>query len=304
MKLYRIECKGLNEEQRLTATWEYIYDDKDKAVNFCKELNELENDDGSKWIVSINLWELEEGEEYPLFVPWCEDGLRELTAFGRHQEEDGGTIEYHKIDAPFLRDPLTGKLVEDKFVNETVEYLKDSEWRFTEKIDGTNVRVVWDGHKVSFRGRTDKAEMPKELTARLEELFGGDEKEGLFEQKFGSSEVILFGEGYGPKINNGDKYRESVDFILFDVYINGLYLTRDNVKDIADYFGIEVVPLVFAGTIADAVNSVKQDRQSSYGTAGMEGYVGRPKVELRDRRGNRVIVKIKAKDFRKRAVEE
>ena len=39
------------------------------------------------------------------------------------------------------------KLIEGKFRNECVEYLKDNDWIFTEKIDGTNVRVHWDGHK-------------------------------------------------------------------------------------------------------------------------------------------------------------
>ena len=39
-------------------------------------------------------------------------------------------------------------LIVGDFRNETVEYLKDNKWVFTHKIDGTNVRVFWDGHKV------------------------------------------------------------------------------------------------------------------------------------------------------------
>lgn len=52
--------------------------------------------------------------------------------------------EYHKIETPFERDIQgTKKLIEGKFRNPAVEALKDSTWVWTEKIDGTNVRVIW-----------------------------------------------------------------------------------------------------------------------------------------------------------------
>ncbi len=45
--------------------------------------------------------------------------------------------EYTKIETIFERDTEgTKKLIEDKFRNETVEYLKDNPWVCTEKIDG------------------------------------------------------------------------------------------------------------------------------------------------------------------------
>ena len=99
--------------------------------------------------------------------------------------------EYHKIETLFERDESTKKLIEGKFRNETVEFLKDIEWDFTEKIDGTNIRVYWDGHKVSFYGRTERAQIPADLVNRLNELFGGDVNEEIFEQKFGETEVVL-----------------------------------------------------------------------------------------------------------------
>lgn len=93
--------------------------------------------------------------------------------------------EYEKIETIFARDEKTKKLNESIYRNETVKFLKDIDWEFTEKIDGTNIRVVWDGHKVSYYGRTDKAQIPSQLMNRLIELFGGDVNEELFEQKFG-----------------------------------------------------------------------------------------------------------------------
>ena len=65
-------------------------------------------------------------------------------------------IEYVKIETPFIRaEDGSKKLIEGKYRNETVAYLKDSLWEFTEKIDGTNISIVWDGHKVEFHGSTD-----------------------------------------------------------------------------------------------------------------------------------------------------
>ena len=209
-------------------------------------------------------------------------------------------VEYTKIETPYERD-TTGskKLIEGKFRNETVEYLKDSQWICTEKIDGTNIGVLWDGHRVSYQGRTEKAQIPAHLTNKLIELFGGDVNEELFEQKFGDMPVILFGEGYGVKIQNGGNYRPDVSFILFDVYLpeQNLWLKRDAIEDIAKAFNVDVVPIVMRGTIEEAVEFVKTKPKSTIGTANMEGLVCKPEVDLLDRQGNRIIVKIKVKDF-------
>lgn len=205
--------------------------------------------------------------------------------------------EYHKIETLFERDEKTKKLIEGKYRNATVEYLKNNKWQFTEKIDGTNIRVYWDGHKVSFHGRTDKAQIPADLVNRLNELFGGEINEQLFEQKFGETEVTLVGEGYGEKIQNGGVYRKGQDFILFDVMIAGNWQSRESVEDIARTFNLDIVPIVLDGTIQEAVDYVKAKPKSKFGTADSEGVVGRPIVEMQDRTGHRIIVKIKVKDF-------
>ena len=108
--------------------------------------------------------------------------------------------EYLKIETLYNRD-IEGskKLIEGSFRNETVEYLKDNIWVWTEKIDGTNVRIHWDGHNVSIGGRTDKAQLPADLANYLAKTFLTPEVEQLFEQKFNDSVVTLYGEGYGKK---------------------------------------------------------------------------------------------------------
>ena len=131
----------------------------------------------------------------------------------------------------------------------------------------------------------------------LTDTFSSMEAEEMFEQKFGETDVILFGEGYGPGIQKGGAYRDDVSFILFDVQIGDTWLKRDSVEDIATAFGIDIVPIIFIGNLQQAVDYVKTKPKSTIGTANMEGLVGRPMVEMKDRMGKRVIVKIKVCDF-------
>lgn len=211
--------------------------------------------------------------------------------------------EYHKIESLFMRDPDTKKLLPNTFSPE-VELLKDVPWVFTEKIDGTNIRVVWDGHKVKFYGRTDEASIPAHLLRKLDELFGGEVNEQIFEQYWGDTQVILYGEGYGPKIQKGGSYRSDVSFILFDVDVGGWMLKRDAVEQVAGYFGVDVVPIVLTGTIAEGIEFVKARPNSTFGTAQMEGVVGHPMVELRKRNGQRIIVKIKVSQMKEPEKQE
>lgn len=209
--------------------------------------------------------------------------------------------EYHKIETLFERDMEgTKKLIEGKYRSPAVEFLKDNQWDFTEKIDGTNIRVHWDGHKVMFGGRTDSAQIPTTLMYELNDLFLGITNEEIFEQKFGATEVTFYGEGYGEKIQaGGGLYRKGCGFILFDVQIGDIWLERENMEDIAKSFNLSVVPIVLTGTIQQAVDYVKSKPKCTISEQEKEaeGLVGRPNVEVRDRRGNRIIVKVKACDF-------
>lgn len=207
--------------------------------------------------------------------------------------------QYEKIETVFCRDMNgTKRLILNNYRNPTIAYLKDNMWLFTEKVDGTNIRVHWDGHKVEFGGRIDKAQIPGPLLNKLNEMFVTTEAEELFEQTWGDKDVILFGEGYGPKIQNGGEYRSDVSFILFDVLVGDNYQEREWVEKTAQMFNIDVVPIVLTGTIQDGIDYVMKHPRSTMGTAMMEGIVGRPIIELRDRRGERVIVKIKWEDFK------
>lgn len=208
--------------------------------------------------------------------------------------------EYHKIEGLWKRDVNTRKLIPGEYRNPVVGMLANIHWIFTEKVDGANIRVIWDGHKVSFAGRTDKAAIPKPLLDRLEERFGGEVAEQIFEEHFGDKQVVLYGEGYGAKIQKGGGlYRKDNDFILFDVKVNGKYLEDADMREVATYFGIDTVPVALRGTIWDAIEYVKDRPLSLIAEESyvMEGVVGRPMRNLYDANGNRVIVKIKVRDM-------
>lgn len=113
--------------------------------------------------------------------------------------------------------------------------------------------------------------------------------------------MILFGEGFGRKIQKGggNYIPDGVDFILFDVYLpeSDLWLQRDAIEDIASVFNIRVVPMIMTGTVNQAVEFIKEHPKSTIGNAMMEGLVGTPICGLRDRQGKRIITKVKVCDF-------
>ncbi len=175
------------------------------------------------------------------------------------------------------------------------EYLKDAQWEFTEKVDGTNIRIQWQPTTgIVFNGKTDNAQIPATLYQRLNELFTSEKLSPIF-----PFPVILYGEGFGARIQKGGgNYKsDGVDFVLFDVYVNGIWLERKNVDDIADKLGIMKVPVRGRGTLAEAIEMTQKGVPSAWGDFIAEGFVCRPVVELFDRMGHRVITKIKHKDF-------
>ncbi len=208
--------------------------------------------------------------------------------------------EYHKIQTLFKRDEKTKHILEGDWTLPEFEYLKDNIWVFTEKVDGMNIRVMWDGKNIVFGGRTDSAQIPVVLLYKLQKLFDGMENKQKFIEKFGiDSNVCLYGEGYGAKIQkSGSNYiPNDVDFVLFDVNINDWWLERENVVDIANFFKIKVVPIVGEGTLQEAIEMTRNGFNSEWGEFLAEGIVARPKIELRQRDGKRIIAKIKHCDF-------
>ncbi|KKN66998.1 hypothetical protein LCGC14_0465520 [marine sediment metagenome] len=200
--------------------------------------------------------------------------------------------EYHKINSIFKRDEKTKGFTKEYSLPE-FEFLKDNLWEFTEKIDGTNVRIIWDDEELKFGGKTDNAQMPMKLLEKLQSIFTKDKMKEFFPD----GRVCLYGEGFGVKIQSGGKYiQDGVDFILFDVLIDGWWLNRNSVEDISNKLEIKIVKLIGEGNLNDAIEISKKGFNSEFGEFIAEGIVLRPKVQLFSRNGNRIISKIKYKD--------
>lgn len=222
-----------------------------------------------------------------------------------------GTLTYPKIETLFDR--------RDDFTVDT-ERLRRPEfglidkWLLTEKIDGTNVRLRFErrdnGVKPFILGKTDNASLHPGLLNTLNEECARMEPyvaELMYEH--GLHAYTLFGEGYGPKIQSGGRYRTATNdqgFVLFDVNANDTaWLDEQQITATADRLRLERVPYVTDGPlpIGEIVSIVRggfmavhvQERDLTFDA---EGVVARTPVPLYDRRGERVIWKLKAKDFR------
>lgn len=208
-------------------------------------------------------------------------------------------IEYPKIYGPFKRHtegPERNKLIRGVWTRDEFQALADNVWYWFEKIDGTNIRIGWDGHEVSIGGRTDNAQIHAELVRFLTQTF----TEELFEQEFGENAVTLFGEGCGPGIQkNGARYGDLKHFVLFDVLMGDWWLQPPDITDVANKLGIPRVPVALSGTVDDAIELVSSGYFSQYGVDDFlaEGVVGVPECGLLDRSGRRIQMKVKATDF-------
>jgi hypothetical protein len=210
---------------------------------------------------------------------------------------------FPKVMSPFKRHtdgPNRNKLDPSAWARDEFEVLAGLDWSWTEKVDGTNIRILWDGYRVEFGGRTDNAQIPAALVTVLRGLF----PEELLEQAFGASPAVLHGEGYGAKIQKGGgNYRPDQSFALFDVKVGGWWLKRGDVEDVASKLSLDVVPVVGEYAPATAMAVVAKGLTSQYGDFLAEGLVGRPPAGLLGRDGDRLLMKVKTVDFRKTTAE-
>lgn len=207
---------------------------------------------------------------------------------------------YTKIQTLFERDPETkySTVLEGQFSLDVFRLLKDIEWVGTEKVDGTNTRVMWTEKELRFGGKKENSQIPTHLLEALQDKFDAER----FKEKFGDTPACLYGEGFGDKIQKvGDKYKpDGADFILFDVKVGEWWLDRADVIDVANSVKCDVVPEVYRGGLQGGVEMVKEGFQSLVSEKELqaEGLILKPSVELRTKKGERIITKLKTKDFK------
>lgn len=144
-------------------------------------------------------------------------------------------MEYPKIHSLWKRKEFQkglpngrhGDLIPGEYSCEEFGNIK--EWDVEEKIDGTNIRVMFrratlGGEpllgtmhcSLEIGGRTKDAQIPCHLLSELQKIFTVAGLDRIFPV---ATDVILFGEGYGPKINSGGLYAACPGFCLFDVKV-------------------------------------------------------------------------------------
>ena len=210
---------------------------------------------------------------------------------------------YHKISGPFKRGEDLRLLDIGNFVNPAVELLASADiWLFTEKIDGTNVRLIWDGHNLSYNGRTNNADLHKDLRAKLDSLFIQPGVEEYFEESFGEKEVILIGEGYGAGIQKGGgNYSPTKEFVGYDVLVNGKYLSYQDSRGIFARLHIPALTSLntYPTDLLQGIDLVANGLYSGFGNRDFfaEGVVATTERPLYDNNGQRMIVKLKHDDL-------
>jgi len=218
------------------------------------------------------------------------------TLFKRYTKDDAPRpCDVGKVDPSTYRSPELGALAPTTY-----------RWNVEEKVNGMNIRVMWDADGLRFGGRTDKALLPAELVNHLQATFTEGAMQDAFEHSPNS--VVLFGEGYGPGIQKGGTYRkEGQRFCLFDVLVwnpisHGTWLDREAVASVAEELGVVAAPYLGMFTAAEAVELVHDGLPSNLAArcalaAQAEGVVARAEPLLLDRHGRRIMFKLKHKDF-------
>ena len=152
-----------------------------------------------------------------------------------------------------------------------------------------------EGIVIEGKNETDNKMLPEGVVYKLNDLFRIKHNE--FVKIFRNKRVCIYGEGYGKGIRKGGKYSKDQNFVVFDINIDGWWLSRKNVEDICIKLGLQVVPVVGSGTLFEMIKLVKKGFDSKWGNFLAEGIVAKPEIELKTRAGERIITKIKYSDF-------
>lgn len=232
------------------------------------------------------------------------------------------SIEYPKTDNLLMRDVETRKLIPGEYKRPDFQQIKS--WVVTEKIDGTNMRLLYAPETGEFevRGRSDRANIPGDLRQRMLALceektwaatfrdflapHGDPNRSGHERTEWGT--VTVFGEGYGPGIQQGGYYGPIKDFAMFDVMYHwpdghDSWCQPSTTKWLSGELGIPHAPVLSNRCTTEAVFDIVAGWLMSIvalenGTVHpAEGVIARTDPYLYNERGQRVMFKLKGDDL-------
>lgn len=233
-------------------------------------------------------------------------------------------MEYPKIETLFNRDPETFRVTDEL---RKPEFGLIKHWLVTEKIDGMNCRIVYlddiDGFNnpgVVFYGRTERAQFTADQKTYLKSRFPDDLVQRAVTHDSGPPPAaVVYGELYGGGIQSGGWYRKDLGFRVFDVAIypnrpdelgTRWWLNWDQVTDVARKLGAETVPMIALSNATETIVEHLIDEPSytvaldqgarpgdDVGQRAHEGVVARTDPLLFDRKGDRIMWKLKGRDY-------
>lgn len=237
--------------------------------------------------------------------------------------------EYAKIDTLFDRG---ADFKVDVTRVRRPEFAAIDRWRVDEKLDGMNIRLILRDDPdapAEVRGRTDRATVPDGVRRAATDHLRWNPS-NLHPGQVG---LVVYGEGLGPKVNGNPHRLDHCEFRVFDVrpliarsfetghvdeaevvatHISyneclGRWLERVDVRAVAVALGLAMVPeiavtprndIVWAVRVREGADAIQRPDSPWRGLGGgFEGVVCRPLTELRTPRGDRVVWKLKVRDF-------
>jgi ATP-dependent RNA circularization protein (DNA/RNA ligase family) len=214
---------------------------------------------------------------------------------------------YEKIETYFNRDPVTFRINTQAI--RVPEFSAVYRWVVEEKLDGQNIRIhvrrpVGEPVSITFNGRTDNAQLSGPVRAAMERMV---HRAYAAPPDLWQEELTLYGECVGPKIQKNPHKLIEPELVLFDVRVQvfptGHYWApREIVSAWAAALGCRT-PTVIAGgwDIAEIAHQVREgfrvQLNNGVSSERAEGVVCRPSHELTTQRGQRLIFKLKTRDF-------
>ncbi len=131
--------------------------------------------------------------------------------------------------------------------------------RITEKLHGTNCRLGLINHcgEFSFMAGSHKVNWKQETAAGKTPLWWEymtqDVMDLLSELADEKNSVILFGEIYGPGVQDLDYGQSEKSFRAFDISVNGQYLSYNKFRTVCAFYNIPTVPLLYEGPYSRAI---------------------------------------------------
>lgn len=185
--------------------------------------------------------------------------------------------------------------IDNLYKNNTIQLF--NECYALEKIHGTSANIKWKDKKVIFfSGGASYHEFVK--------IFDEEKLSKVFDEIFEFSNVTIFGEAYGGKMQAmRATYGDKLKFVAFDVMIDDAWADVPNAENIVKKFDLEFVDYAKIKTDIEAINA-ERDKDSTQAIRNgcgpghkREGVVLRPLIECRKNNGSRIISKHKRDEF-------